>query len=141
MVSQENSPKNTGKAEAPCIQFEDRPGYLYAFFSGKRNGLADAKRYWETAINECHRRGYKRMLIEQDFAVPLSRIDAFYLAEALASMPIRQLRVAFVDRDVEQNAINLFAETVATNRGGVGKVFNNLADAEAYLRAGTASLK
>ena len=117
------------------IRFEDREGYLYAFFSGKRDGLPDAKRYWECAIEECNKRGYKRMLVEQDFAVPLSKIDAFYLAEALAYMPIRQLRVAFVDRDVEQNGINLFAETVAVNRGGVGKVFTNMADAEAYLLA------
>ncbi len=118
------------------ISFEDRNGYLYAFFSGKRNGLEDAKRYWRTAIDECNQRGFKRMLVEQYFPVPLSRIDTFYLAEALARMPIRNVRVAFVDRDIEQSGMNLFAETVAVNRGGVGKVFTNFVDAEAYLLAG-----
>ncbi len=118
------------------ISYEDRNGYFYAFFSGKRNGLEDAKRYWRTAIEECSRRGFKRLLIEQFFPVPLSRIDTFYLAEAVARMPIRNLKIAFVDRDIEQNGMNVFGETVAVNRGGVGKVFTNFVDAEAYLLAG-----
>jgi hypothetical protein len=117
------------------ISYEDRNGYLYAYFSGKRNGLEDAKRYWLSAIEECNRRGFHRLLIEQYFPVPLSRMDVFYLAEAIAQMPIKNLRAAFVDRDVEQNGNNLFGETVAVNRGGVGKVFTNLMDAEAYLLA------
>ncbi len=140
MVLHENSPSNISNAEDLSIRYEERRGYLYAFMSGKRAGLEDAKRYWAAVIAECNRRGFKRMLVEQDFAVPLSRVDTFFLAEAIASMPIRQLRVAFVDRDVEQNAMNMFAETVAVNRGGVGRVFTNVADAEAYLRADTASL-
>ncbi len=49
------------------ISYEDRNGYLYAFFSGKRNGLEDARRYWLAAIEECNRRGYKRLLVEQYF--------------------------------------------------------------------------
>jgi hypothetical protein len=117
------------------IRFEERDGYLYAFLSGERNGLSDAKRYWLAAINECNKRGYKKLLIEQYFPIPLSTIDTFYLAEAIAHMPIAQLRIAFVDQDIEQNGMNMFGETVAVNRGGVGKVFTNLADAEAYLIA------
>jgi hypothetical protein len=117
------------------ICFEERKGYLYAFLSGERNGLPDSKRYWLAAINECNKRGFKKLLIEQYFPIPLSTIDTFYLAEAIAHMPISQLRIAFVDQDIEQNGTNMFGETVAVNRGGVGKVFTNLADAEAYLIA------
>ena len=115
------------------IRFEDRDGFLYAFFSGKRNGLPDTKRFWRSAIDECNKRGYKKLLVEQYFPIPLSTIDAFYMAEALLQMPIAGLRIAFVDQDIEQNDVNMFAETVAVNRGGVGKVFTNMADAKAYL--------
>jgi len=115
------------------IHFEEREGYFYAFFSGKRNGLADAKRYWLKAIDECNKRGFRKLLVEQNFAVPLSAIDTYYLAEAIAHMAITQIRVAFVDQDIEQNGMNMFAETVAVNRGGVGKVFTNVKDAIAYL--------
>ena len=117
------------------ICFEDRNGYLYAFLSGKRNGLPDAKRYWKRVIDECNKRGSKRLLVEQYFPIPLSTMDTFSLAEALVQMPITKLRIAFVDQDIEQNGMNMFAETVAVNRGGVGKVFTNVADAEAYLLA------
>lgn len=119
------------------ISFEDRNGYLYAFFSGERRGLEDAKRYWLTAVEECNKRGYKRLLVEQYFPRPLSRIDTFYLAEAIARMPIQNIRIAFVDRDIDQNGINMFAETVAVNRGGVGKVFTSFVEAEAYLLSET----
>ncbi len=115
------------------IRFEEREGYFYAFFSGKRNGLPDAMRYWQKAVDECNKRGYKKLLVEQNFAVPLSAIDTYYLAEAIAHMAITQIKVAFVDQDVEQNGMNMFAETVAVNRGGVGKVFTNIEDAIAYL--------
>ncbi len=118
------------------VSFEDRNGYFYAFFSGKRNGLKDAESYWLTAIQECNRRGYTRLMVEQYFDTQLSRIDTFYLAEAIARMPIRNLRIAFVGRDLVQNGTNVFGETVAVNRGGVGKVFTNIVDAEAYLLSG-----
>jgi hypothetical protein len=115
------------------IRFEDREGYLYAFFSGRRDNLADAIKFWQRAIDECRKRAYKRLLVEQDFSVPLSTADAFYLADAISKMPITQLKIAFVDRDLEQNDINMFAGTVAANRGAVGRVFTNVSDAEKYL--------
>ncbi len=128
-----NEPSDLG------ITYEDRNGYLYAFFSGKREGLEDAKRYWQAAAEECSRRGYKRLLVEQYFTTPLSRIDTFYLAEYITHLPARNLKVAFVDRDLDQKDINQFAETVVVNRGGVGKVFSNFVDAEVYLLADTSS--
>jgi len=115
------------------IRFEDREGYLYAFFSGRRDNLADAIKFWQRAVDECRKRAYKRLLVEQDFSVPLSTADAFYLADAISKMPITQLKIAFVDRDLEQNDINMFAGTVAANRGAVGRVFTNVSDAETYL--------
>ncbi len=115
------------------IRFEDREGYLYAFFSGRREGLADAIKYWQRAIDECHKRAYRRLLVEEDFPVPLSTADIFYLAAAIAKMPVTQLKIAFVDRDLEQNDINMFAGTVAANRGVVGRIFTNVSRAEKYL--------
>lgn len=115
------------------IRFEDREGYLYAFFSGRRDNLADAIKFWRRAVDECRKRAYKRLLVEQDFSVPLSTADAFYLADAISKMPVTSFRIAFVDRDLEQNDINMFAGTVAANRGVVGRVFTNVSDAETYL--------
>ncbi len=115
------------------IRFEDREGYLYAFFSGRRDNLADAIKFWRRAVDECHTRAYKRLLVEEDFPVPLSTADIFYLATAISKMPVTRLKIAFVDRDLEQNDINMFAGTVAANRGVVGRIFTNVSDAEKYL--------
>jgi hypothetical protein len=115
------------------IRFEDREGYLYAFFSGRRDNLADAVTYWRRAIDECHKRAYKRLLVEQEFVVPLSTADAFFLADTISKMPVTRLKIAFVDRDFTQNDINMFAGTVAGNRGVVGRIFTNVSDAEKYL--------
>jgi hypothetical protein len=115
------------------IRFEDREGYLYAFFSGRRDNLADAIKFWQRAVDECHKRAYKRLLVEEDFPVPLSTADIFYLAAAISKMPVTRLTIAFVDRDLEQNDINMFAGTVAANRGVVGRIFTNVSEAENYL--------
>lgn len=115
------------------IRFEDREGYLYAFFSGRRDNLADAIKFWQRAVDECHKRAYKRLLVEQDFLVPLSTADTYYLAAAISKMPVPRLKIAFVDRDLEQNDINMFAGTVAANRGVVGRIFTNVSDAEKHL--------
>jgi hypothetical protein len=115
------------------IRFEDREGYLYAFFSGRRDNLADAIKFWRRAVDECHKRAYKRLLVEQYFPIPLSTADTYYLAAAISKMPVTRLKIAFVDRDLEQNDINMFAGTVAGNRGVVGRIFTNMSDAEKYL--------
>jgi hypothetical protein len=115
------------------IRFEDREGYLYAFFSGRRDNLADAIKFWRRAVDECHKRAYTRLLVEQDFPVPLSTADTYYLASAISKMPVPRLKIAFVDRDLAQNDINMFAGTVAANRGVVGRIFTNVSDAETYL--------
>lgn len=123
----------TNENEGSGIRFENRDGYLYTFFSGKRNGLSDAKKYWQCAIDECNKRAYKQLLVEQHFSIPLSTVDTFALAEAISRMPVTHLTVAFVDRDLTQTDMNMFAETVAVNRGGFGRVFVNLTDAKAWL--------
>ena len=120
-------------ADVMNIRFENRNHYLYAFFSGKRENLRDTIKFWQSAIDECNKQAYKKLLIEQDLPNPLSTLDTYQLIEAILKMPMSHIKVAFVDRDVEQNEMNMFGETVAVNRGGVGRVFTGLSEAEAWL--------
>jgi len=115
------------------IRFENRNGYLYAFLSGRGDNVSVAIKFWQCAIDECNKRGQKRLLVEQDFPNPLSTVDAFYLADAISKMAVAQLKIAFADRDREQNEVSMFVETVAVNRGVLGQVFTNLSDAETWL--------
>jgi hypothetical protein len=120
-------------SEGMDIRFENRNNYLYAFFSGKRDTLRDTIKFWQCAIDECNKYAHKKLLIEQDLPNPLSTMNTYQLIEAILKMPITHIKVAFIDRDVEQIDTDLFGETVAVNRGGMGRVFTNLSDAEAWL--------
>jgi beta-glucosidase/6-phospho-beta-glucosidase/beta-galactosidase len=103
--------------------------------SGEREGLPDAVKYWKSVIDECNKRGFKKILVEQHFKIPLSMMEAFNLVEELSRMKVAGIKLAFVDRDSTQNDVNIFAETVGLNRGLIGKIFTNTDDAEKYLRA------
>jgi len=76
---------------------------------------------------------YRKVLVEQQFDKPLSTIEAFTLVEELLKMIVIKARIAFVDRDSTQNDINMFAETVAVNRGIFARVFTNITDAMNWL--------
>lgn len=45
------------------------------------------------------------------------------------------IRIAFVDRYIEQMDLNRFGELVAINRGIYGKIFNKFTEAENWLLA------
>jgi hypothetical protein len=49
-------------------------------------------------------------------------------------MGFASIKVAFVDVYLDQQDVNSFGELVAVNRGLSGKVFNNIADAEKWLK-------
>jgi hypothetical protein len=115
------------------VRFENRNIYLYTFFSGSRNGIADALLCWQKAISECKKRGYKKLLVEQEFPEALSTIDSFDAVEAVSRMEIFDLIIAFVDRSISHKDTNTFVENVAVNRGLWAKVFNNFCDGEAWL--------
>jgi hypothetical protein len=119
--------------ETVNFHYENRDRYLYVFLDGPRGGYPVALKVWRRVIDECHARGFTRLLVEQDFPDPLSLGETYDLAEAVSRMPVSTLKLALVDRDTTQNNINMFAETVAVNRGVVGRLFSNVKDAEAYL--------
>ena len=115
------------------INYENRKGYLYAFMTGERDGVGDAIEYWRQILEECNKREYRKVLVEQQFDQPLSTMGAFTLVERLLEMIVIKTRIAFVDRDSTQNDINMFTETVAMNRGIFARVFTNINDAKNWL--------
>ena len=72
-------------------------------------------------------------MVEEEFPNQLSTIEVYTLIEAIVEMITSPLKIAFVDRSTEQNDLNLFAETVAVNRGIIGHVFSEMTNAEKWL--------
>ena len=84
-------------------------------------------------IAECNRQGFTRLLVEEAFPNQLSMTEIYHLIIEIREMVTEPLRIAFVDRMIEQTELNLFGETAAVNRGLIGKVFSSKTEAEAWL--------
>lgn len=119
--------------EAADIRFEERAGYLYAYVSGKKDSLQVSLDFWRRCINECENRSYNKLLVVENFPNQLSTSDIYTLAAAIPKMIKTVLMIAFVDNESEHDALNMFGETVATNRGAKGCVFKSEKSAEAWF--------
>jgi hypothetical protein len=115
------------------INFEHRSQYLYVYVSGEHDSYEISRRYWLEVADECGKTGYKKVLIEEDIEETVSLPEVFQLASEIPQMGFQGVRVAFFDRFAEHEDLNQFAELVATNRGLIGRAFNNFEEAENWL--------
>lgn len=115
------------------ITLEHRSQYLYVYVSGEHDSYEISRRYWLEVADECAKTGYKKVLIEEDIEETVSIPEVYQLASELPQMGFQGVRVAFFDRFAEHEDLNQFAELVATNRGLLARVFNNLEEAENWL--------
>ena len=107
------------------LTFEQRDGYLYAYVEGEHDNYEISKGYWLEVAAEVVRTKAKRVLIDENIVESANMGEVFRLASEIPKMGFGPTRVAFVDRYLDQNEINEFAELVAVNRGLNGKIFND----------------
>ena len=121
--------------ERATIRFEDRGEYLYAYVTGPKDSQEISIDYWQRVIDECRKRDFKKLLIEEDLPNQATTVEIFNMIKALAEMITFPLKIAFYDREAEHLDLNLFGETVAVNRGVDGRVFPDLEDAVNWLKS------
>ena len=131
MIGEHQTPLNSPKPYE--LTFEYRPQYLYVFVTGEQDSYEISKQYWTEIADECRRTGVKKVLIEEDIAENVSMPDMYKFASEIPQLGFFGIRVAFVDRQENQQQLNQFGETVATNRGLFSRVFNNFEDGETWL--------
>ena len=117
------------------LSFEYRPEYLYASVTGEEDSYEISKQFWLEIAAECKRSDVKKVLIEEDIAENVSMSDMYRFASEILQLGFTGIRVAFVDVQLDQQDLNKFGETVATNRGLLSRVFTNAAEAEKWLLA------
>jgi hypothetical protein len=115
------------------LTFEQREGYLYAYVEGEQDNYQISRGYWLEVAAEVVRTKAKRVLIDENIVESATLGEVFRLASEIPKMGFGPTRVAFVDRYLDQNDINAFAELVAVNRGLNGKIFNDESMALAWL--------
>lgn len=115
------------------LTLDQRNGYLYAYVEGEHDSYEISRAYWQEIAEEASRLGASRVLIDENIVESASLMDTYQLASEIPSMGFSSVRIAFVDRYLDQQEINSFGELVAVNRGLIGRVFNDTASAEAWL--------
>ncbi len=117
------------------LEFELRDHYLVARVSGDADSVAISLAYWAEIGVECRARGAGRVLVIEELKQKPTAFEVFEVASRLREVGMGGIAIAFVDTELDQLPENLFGETVATNRGILGKVFNRVPDAEAWLES------
>ena len=115
------------------LKFEERTDYLYAYVSGDKASLELSKQYWRKIAEECRRTKCNKVLIVEDIKENVSTTEMYEFASELPTMGFVGIKIAFVDQYIEQRELNELGELVATNRGGHGKIFNTVEEAEQWL--------
>lgn len=130
-----SEPSSQPSANLYRLTFEVRPSYLYAYVEGDHDSYEISRAYWQAIATESKRLGIRKVLIDENIQENASMADVFQLASELPAMGFG--KVAIVDRYLDQQEINSFGELVALNRGLNGKIFNDVAEAEAWLLSGS----
>ncbi len=115
------------------LRFEERPGYLYAFVSGPVDNLEVSIALWDLVYEKAQELKMKKILLEEDFPNQLTQFEMFSIAEYVSEKFRDFQKIAHVDTHLSHADLNDFAETVATNRGLAGRVFNNMSDAKSWI--------
>ena len=89
-----------------------------------------------SSADECKAKKYTKALIVEDIVANGTVADAYQLSSDLPHMGYLGIKVAFVDKYLEQQELNLFGELTAVNRGINAKVFNDISEAEKWLLGG-----
>lgn len=116
------------------IVYEDRGRFLYASVTGSQDSLEVSRAFWTAIGEECRRRGFDRVLVIESFEQKGPLADVYEVASELPQI-MRGIRIAFIDRELGDLEQNMFAETVALNRGATGKLFMDEARAVAWLES------
>jgi len=114
------------------LTLEDREGYLYARITGDR----DSYEITLAAVTEiaaiCRSRKIPKLLLEHDLPGKLTTLEVFKMASQLPDL-YQGVHVGFVIHRTVIPDNPQFLENVARNRGGQGRLFASVPEAESWL--------
>ena len=117
------------------LKKEDKGDYLYFHVTGT-DSLEVSKAFWREIIETSTNLNCQKILVDEELEGSVPVGDIFeVITSGLDIHDVMSMKIAFVDRFSEQMEENIFGERVATNRGINGKVFNNIEEAEQWLRS------
>lgn len=130
-----NGATASSTGDAYTLRFEERPGYVRAHVRGERDTVEISLAYWTEIADYCHQHDVRAVLVIEELAERAAVLDIYEVASGLVALGFQNIRIAFVDRNMDELPMMQFGETVARNRGIDGRVFATEAEADAWLRA------
>lgn len=116
------------------VTLEDRDGYLHALVTGERDSFEVTMGACMEIAAAAKLRKAKKLLVEHQVKGPLSTLDVYKIASKLPDL-FEGVVVAFTAHQTANPDNPQFLEHVATNRGGVGRLFADPRDAVAWLQS------
>ena len=113
--------------------FEDRGRYLFALVEGEKGSLDIVSAYWNEIAQKAITSGLKRVLVIEDIPEMISIAEVHQLVTGLSELPVKDIRLAFVDLHAEHASLNDFGILVGENRGFSVKSFDTEESAETWL--------
>ena len=125
--------KSSKENKSYSVTFEHRPGYLYAYGKAVKDSFEISLGFWTEIAAHCKANNFSKVLVEEDFETDNEILDTYEIVSQGHKVGFTRVKIAFVDRHNSQMNNNLFGETVARNRGILGRVFPNVEEAEKWL--------
>lgn len=118
------------------LDFEDRPGYLYARVSGPRDNRDISIAYWTLVAEQVHLRKARKLMVVEALGQREGEHEVPFMVDALIGMGLDKIQVAFVVNRIDILGAMEHGEILALERGANGRVFGNATVAERWLRHG-----
>lgn len=115
------------------IVFESYPNYLFALVHGEEYGYEVLCGFLKEIADEVRSRGYKQVLIEENISAAATEEDIYRAAIELPELGYAGIRMAYVDRFMDQREINEFGRKVAIDNGIDVRQFGDISHAAAWL--------
>ncbi len=106
------------------LEIVNRGRYLFASIKGERGTFEIAMSYWAEIAQAVITSGLKRVLVIEDIPEMITIAEVHQLVTNLADLPVKDVRLAFVDLHAEHASLNNFGILVGENRGLSLKAFD-----------------
>lgn len=127
---------NVVETDDYTITFDQSAGYLRVEISGSRASLDIARSYWRTIAETALETKNERLLVIEDIPEQITVSEVHMLITELSELPVRDIRLAFVDRYSQHKSLNEFGALVGENRGLNIRTFDSETDAADWLAEG-----
>lgn len=115
------------------IVYEEYPNYLYALVHSEQYGYEVLAGFLRDIANECKRRGFDQVCIEENISASASEDDVVRVASELAELGFANIRMAYIDRFQEQAEMNEMGQDIAVDHGVDVQIFKDQLAAENWL--------